>query len=94
MQELQEPTALLTPASAAAILGISTQTLREYEKKGKIKVALRTDGRQRRYSLAEVNRFLRSNTDTERDATRIDAQYPPPDRAGLAGLFDREQEGF
>ena len=39
---------------AAVILGVSTQTLRRWEKEGKFPLPKRTKGGQRRYDLAEI----------------------------------------
>ena len=73
LQDMHEYTAILTPSSAAAMLGVSTQTLREYEKEGKLTAALRTSGGQRRYSLSAVNALLRVNMERNeaKDAARI-----------------------
>ena len=47
---------VLTPGAAAAQLGISIETLRRWEKAGKI-TAFRTPGGQRRFDRAEIDRL-------------------------------------
>lgn len=49
---------LLTVGEAANILGVSTQTLRRWEREGKMIPSKRTIGNQRRYVLAEIQPFL------------------------------------
>jgi putative resolvase len=45
---------LVTISEAAQHLGVSTPTLRRWEKEGKLKACERTVGNQRRYNLAEL----------------------------------------
>lgn len=45
----------MSPGRAAAALGISIETLRRWEKAGKI-AAFRTPGGQRRYDRSEIDR--------------------------------------
>lgn len=52
---------VLTPAQTASALGVSIDTLRRWEKAGKIN-ARRTPGGQRRFPLTEVDR-LRGTTE-------------------------------
>jgi len=47
---------LLKLAEAAKLLGVTTWTLREWDKKGKLRT-IRTPGNQRRVSLEEVERL-------------------------------------
>ena len=47
---------VLAPGAAAAQLGISIETLRRWEKAGKI-AAFRTPGGQRRFDRAEIDRL-------------------------------------
>jgi excisionase family DNA binding protein len=49
----------MTPAKAAEQLGVTVQTIRAWDKEGKIRVA-RTPGNQRRIPESEVARLLRS----------------------------------
>ena len=51
---------LLTIHEAAALLGVSPQTLRRWERKGKAIPSQRTAGGQRRYSLHDVSPHIRS----------------------------------
>ena len=52
----------LTPAQAANALGVSIDTLRRWEKAGKITVR-RTPGGQRRFPTSEVDRLRGMTTD-------------------------------
>ncbi len=55
---------LFTIAGAADKLGVSTKTLRRWEKKGFI-MPVRTAGNQRRYSIEQIERFLhKANPET------------------------------
>ncbi len=59
-------------SEAANLLGVTTQTLREWDKAGKID-AVRTNGRQRRIPLSEVNRLLGVDS-VVRDTTLVYAR--------------------
>ena len=56
----------LTIRQAAEYLGVSTQTLRRWEKEGKIPSPMRTEGNQRRYDLNKITSLKRNTSDIER----------------------------
>ena len=56
----------LTIRQAAEYLGVSTQTLRRWEKEGKIPSPMRTEGNQRRYDLNKIAPLKRNTSDIER----------------------------
>ena len=56
----------LTIRQAAEYLGVSTQTLRRWEKEGKISSPMRTEGNQRRYDLNKIAPLKRNTSDIER----------------------------
>jgi hypothetical protein len=67
----------LTPAEAAAILGVSPATVRRYEKRDILKPSRRLPGsRHRRYSRAAVNELKRKIDAGELDADS-DHREPP-----------------
>lgn len=55
---------LLTIGEAANLLGVSTQTLRRWEKKGDISPKERTKGNQRRYDISQLRPNLSRKPDT------------------------------
>ena len=52
---------LISPNKAATLLGVNTNTLRNWEEAGKI-TAIKTLGGHRRYMLAEINKILQLTT--------------------------------
>ncbi|MCL2221256.1 MAG: MerR family DNA-binding transcriptional regulator [Oscillospiraceae bacterium] len=58
MKESQGSESFLHPHVTAAMLGVTTQTLRDYERKG-ILSAVRTVGGKRRYLASAVDRIMR-----------------------------------
>ncbi len=56
----------LSIQDAAKYMGVSAQTLRRWEKAGKIKPAYRTEGKQRRYDASLLRPYDRTNKDTDR----------------------------
>lgn len=77
---------LLSIGEAAAILGIQVDTLRRHERKGLIR-AIRTDGDQRRFELAEVQRFAAARKLTSRTShgnKRATHRGPQPPFPGAA----------
>jgi len=44
-------------SEAAKIIGVTTKTLRDWEKQGKIK-CVRTFGKHRRYKLADIKKLI------------------------------------
>lgn len=49
----ETPDELLTPAQASALIGVSVQTLRRYDREGRLPAA-RTPGNQRRFRRSDV----------------------------------------
>jgi excisionase family DNA binding protein len=49
----------VTPKVASEVLGVSTETLKNWEKEGKIK-SVKTEGGHRRYLMADISRLTRN----------------------------------
>lgn len=49
---------LLTPGEAARQLGVTTKTLASWVRAGKLRAAVVTAGRQRRFSKNDIDRFM------------------------------------
>ena len=69
----------MTIGEAAKFLGVSTQTLRRWEKKGKGLPVHRTSGNQRRYSLADLG-FKPRSTDSHDQITLAYARVSSHDQ--------------
>lgn len=54
---MEKPT-LVSPGAAAKMIGVSTETLRNWERSGKIK-AVKTLGGHHRYKLEDVEKMLK-----------------------------------
>jgi excisionase family DNA binding protein len=65
---------LLRIEEAAKLLGVSTSTLRRWERSGKLKANQRTEGNQRRYSLASIRPDLVGRNKNEERKTIIYAR--------------------
>jgi excisionase family DNA binding protein len=51
---------LITPKTAAELLGVNTNTLRNWELSGRI-VAIKTLGGHRRYNIEEIKKIIDAN---------------------------------
>lgn len=60
---------------AASLLGVSTSTIRRWEKKGLLPQASRTLGGHRRYNIHEISNFYTSNTSEEVENKTVVAIY-------------------
>lgn len=70
------PQTLLTIADAARKLGVTTKTLRRWEKRGLI-APVRTVGNQRRYSLEQINALLTTNDPDGIDHSPLPIDHHP-----------------
>jgi len=52
---------------AAKILGVHPQTLRGWDKKGKLKPAFRTVGGERRYTTKQLEEFINRGVDNKKE---------------------------
>lgn len=57
---------LVSIKKAAEKLGVTTTTLRNWDKKGKL-IALRTPGNARRYDINELNKFIQEMRDYDNE---------------------------
>jgi excisionase family DNA binding protein len=58
---------LLTPAQASAVLGVTVQTLRRYDREGRLP-STRTPGGQRRFRRSDLAALLPASPGTEATA--------------------------
>ncbi len=75
---------LLRPEQAAALLCVSTATIRRWDNSGLIST-VRTPGRQRRIPLAEVKRILAENV------SAVEGDFPP-DRETLQSFVGKDKK--
>lgn len=73
-----EPRGLLTVGQVAGLAGVSTDTIRSWERKGLLK-AQRTPGGQRRFDRAEIEEFVRQRSpQTRQQSTPIPDEFDEP----------------
>ncbi|MEV8375968.1 MerR family transcriptional regulator [Kribbella sp. NPDC056861] len=85
-QSLELPNAVWPVGQVSASLGVSALTLRSWERRYGIGPSLRTTGRHRRYSQADVNRLRRMQA-------MIQQGMSPRDAARLSQLGQDHQDG-
>ena len=64
---------MLSISQAASFLGVSNPTLRRWDREGKL-IAFRTSGNHRRYTLAQLRRFLQG-TPAPKDLPTLGKSY-------------------